>query len=1065
MKLVTNKKVAAVFFVAVAGMTMPAWGFKPEYESHGHTMITRAVLGGPQYSFGSVNNVPLTVPRFKFQFSTGSEDAWAKSWAINHIVKGAQSRDLGYVGDGHEYGGNWPWLGIRQDLAAVALEFEPSDGFPQSIGLRTSGDLGAEDGHFDNDNFLGSMKSIKSHFDAAFRFARDVGVLPGVASETAHRNRLAARLMLGKALHTVQDFYAHSNWVHSHPMGELAEYITQYSINESVFSSQVAATLARQEQRKDALPFPAGQGGGIAGGSPCSSRVELGEISPPFFIQTWQHNDGNYQLSAGAPVTTGAWWDTKVIEAGMNYQASASDVSSAARCDHGVSDDTDTGKSNGYSKFSGVAKDLPSWPPNPAPNGRVTGAGVDLDESYEKAGSWGWLPSTPDTAIARAAADATELHLLASYAAALHTKLALETFVSYVKLNANSPQEADAILGHIFGVSAPQPTVTWVIDRSGTMADILPGVASAVRVGLVPGARHVLVDFVGSDTLGGTPTVTVTTGNVDQIGSRLGQIEARGGGGCATPMWSAIDSAVEAALPNSTVVAITDASASDTNKEAAVVAATQAKGIKLVKLITGSCSPLDPSYTRGAQATGGSVRILTHDDDGIAAALAGLVTDQSTERTVHTEAATLGGAKTVSFPVETGATALSIVASGALSAISVTQPNGVVLAAGPGVTVSQILNGYVYSVASPMQGNWQVAFTGSGDYALSAYVNAPINFATGEHASIINVGRPGHEYRPRLAATGQTGRVWFKATIEGGQAPVTLDLLRLDGTVINSFPLSKMTDNFFEGEIVLPSEAHRLRVRGAAADNTAFARILGQGNVAPTVAQPGRVIASQSTSPTWRAGTVNAFAINLKNLGGNDAVSFAPGVLPTGAAVTCNPTSIAVPGSEQVNVLCSIFLPEAPDRGDFSVVVSSTTAVPAVAQTVTIPLTPLKLPLSCALDIDGDNRVDPAVDGVLLTRYLLGFRGAALTNGLTIPGPRKTDALLSAFFGNAAQFDLVGRASPAPTATVDGLLMTRLMLGYDDSSLLNGISIPSGAQFTTATAIKDNVVAKCAGGF
>jgi len=43
--------------------------------------------------------------------------------------------------------------------------------------------------------------------------------------------------------------------------------------------------------------------------------------------------------------------------------------------------------------------------------------------------------------------------------------------------------------------------------------------------------------------------------------------------------------------------------------------------------------------------------------------------------------------------------------------------------------------------------------------------------------------------------------------------------------------------------------------------------------------------------------------------------------------------------------------------------------------------------------------------------------------------------------------------------------MTRLMLGFDDTSLLNGINVPAGAQFTTAAAIKDNVVAKCTGGF
>lgn len=40
------------------------------------------------------------------------------------------------------------------------------------------------------------------------------------------------------------------------------------------------------------------------------------------------------------------------------------------------------------------------------------------------------------------------------------------------------------------------------------------------------------------------------------------------------------------------------------------------------------------------------------------------------------------------------------------------------------------------------------------------------------------------------------------------------------------------------------------------------------------------------------------------------------------------------------------------------------------------------------VDIDGDGVVDPAVDGVLLLRTLLGSRNTSVTNGLTIAGPR-----------------------------------------------------------------------------
>lgn len=475
----------------------------------------------------------------------------------------------------------------------------------------------------------------------------------------------------------------------------------------------------------------------------------------------------------------------------------------------------------------------------------------------------------------------------------------------------------------------------------------------------------------------------------------------------------------------------------------------------------GSCSPLDPSYANVANGTNGSVLLVEHSAEGIAAA--GAIADAAVEsvRTVHTELATLTASKVVSFPVESGVSKLTVVASGALNSISVMQPSGAALADGATVAISQILNGYVYVINTPQQGNWQVALNGTGTYSLSAYVSADIDFDFVEHKSVLKTGRPGHEYRPQLAPTGQSGRVWLKTHIVGAQAPVLLDLVRLDGTTIASFPLEKMTTDYFEGEITLPTEPSRLRVRGFASDNTAFARIYGQGNVAAPVAPAGQIVAGVGAVATWRAGTMNAFAMNLKNLGGDDTVSLSAGTLPSGSTLTCNPASVALPGSQQVNVLCSVFLPETVDRADFTVTVATATS----SQVVTVPLVPLKLPLSCALDIDGDNRVDPKIDGLLLTRYLLGFRGNALTDGLTISGPRKIASLLNTFFGSAAQFDVVGRSTPSPTATVDGLLMMRLMLGFGDAALLNGISLPADAQYRTAGAIKDYVISRCAGGF
>ncbi len=42
------------------------------------------------------------------------------------------------------------------------------------------------------------------------------------------------------------------------------------------------------------------------------------------------------------------------------------------------------------------------------------------------------------------------------------------------------------------------------------------------------------------------------------------------------------------------------------------------------------------------------------------------------------------------------------------------------------------------------------------------------------------------------------------------------------------------------------------------------------------------------------------------------------------------------------------------------------------------------------MDIDNDGVVDPAIDGVILLRTMLGMREAAVTAGLTIPGQRNS---------------------------------------------------------------------------
>ena len=46
------------------------------------------------------------------------------------------------------------------------------------------------------------------------------------------------------------------------------------------------------------------------------------------------------------------------------------------------------------------------------------------------------------------------------------------------------------------------------------------------------------------------------------------------------------------------------------------------------------------------------------------------------------------------------------------------------------------------------------------------------------------------------------------------------------------------------------------------------------------------------------------------------------------------------------------------------------------------------------VDMDDDGIVNPAIDGVILLRAMLGLRGEAVTAGLTIPGARNNWAAI-----------------------------------------------------------------------
>ena len=109
----------------------------------------------------------------------------------------------------------------------------------------------------------------------------------------------------------------------------------------------------------------------------------------------------------------------------------------------------------------------------------------------------------------------------------------------------------------------------------------------------------------------------------------------------------------------------------------------------------------------------------------------------------------------------------------------------------------------------------------------------------------------------------------------------------------------------------------------------------------------------------------------------------------------------------------------------------------------------------CALDIDGNNVPDVMTDGVLLTRYLLGFRGNNLIVGAVAAGAPRSSATDIANFIAGKVYDLDGDGAQRPHT--DGLLAARLLASRTGIALSTqaigvGSARTSGAQVAAFAA-------------
>ena len=281
----------------------------------------------------------------------------------------------------------------------------------------------------------------------------------------------------------------------------------------------------------------------------------------------------------------------------------------------------------------------------------------------------------------------------------------------------------------------------------------------------------------------------------------------------------------------------------------------------------GRCGPIDASYGRGANETGGQVLPLSPTELGAAAPL--MAASFNAETVFWATSPLTSGGQTIPVPVDgvTSRVAFVLSTDGSIANVKVTDPRGTLVTAGTGVEAFNFGCVRGFAVDQPLSGEWTVQAAGTGTYWF--IVHARTDLGLDDAAFVQVAGRAAHEGLFKIAGQPVAGRpATLRARVTREHVTdATFDLVALNGARLQATELSPVTASSTEEEYVgeianLPSIPFRVRVSGRDRTGAIYQRFSGRSFHAATVEvvapQTVTLTRGQQTPVTVSVGTAGA---------------------------------------------------------------------------------------------------------------------------------------------------------------------------------------------------------------
>jgi hypothetical protein len=282
----------------------------------------------------------------------------------------------------------------------------------------------------------------------------------------------------------------------------------------------------------------------------------------------------------------------------------------------------------------------------------------------------------------------------------------------------------------------------------------------------------------------------------------------------------------------------------------------------------GKCGPVDPTYIRTANLTGGMPLFLQPSELGQVSSLIGAGLSSNADGILWATAKLAGGRREFEVPIDSTVKKANFAFSFDTQGNTVTlfRPSGAAAGTGEqGVETGEWPCGRIFNVSAPEAGAWRVQVKGSGTFWARVQASSELFFVNVEF--VRPGGRPGHEGLFRIPGQPLAGRretlranlsgkfqtAEFRLVSEGGETLRTLDLPAVD---------SDPEDHEYLGIGVYPEQPFRLAVTGLDPSGARFQRLHLTAFRATTVeVVPGK------TAGELRAGSKTTVAFRVRNFG------------------------------------------------------------------------------------------------------------------------------------------------------------------------------------------------------